>query len=147
MLYSEFSNSINMQYSQYCTSINMLYCNSMQYSQLPRHLQVMMSLPQVESCAVGLFKGLRLVAFVVASPSVHQVAATPLQAELSLSVPGDHEGDWGFLEDLPEDGSRSDAPIRVLHRVVLQQLSLLVPSASIPDSLVLVQALPLTAHG
>uniref|UniRef100_A0A8C4ZRG8 Aminoadipate-semialdehyde dehydrogenase n=1 Tax=Gadus morhua TaxID=8049 RepID=A0A8C4ZRG8_GADMO len=83
--------------------------------------QVMMSLPQVESCAVGLFKGLRLVAFVV--------------------------GDWGFLEDLPEDGSRSDAPIRVLHRVVLQQLSLLVPSASIPDSLVLVQALPLTAHG
>ncbi|XP_059923034.1 beta-alanine-activating enzyme isoform X2 [Gadus macrocephalus] len=109
--------------------------------------QVMMSLPQVESCAVGLFKDLRLVAFVVASPSVHQVAATPLQAELSLSVPGDHEGDRGFLADLPEDGSRSEAPIRVLHRVVLQQLSLLVPSASIPDSLVLVQALPLTAHG
>ena len=106
-----------------------------------------MSLPEVDSCAVGLLPGLRLVAFVVASPSVHQVATTPLQAEQSLSVPGDHEGDWGLLEDLPEDRSRSEAPDRVLHRVVLQQLSQLLPSASVPDSVVLVRALPLTAHG
>lgn len=110
--------------------------------------QVMMSLPQVESCAVGLFEGFRLVAFVVASPSIHQVATTPQQAELSLSVPRDHEGDWGSSADLPEEEEGGgEAPDRVLHRAVLQQLSLLVPSASIPDSLVLVPVLPLTAHG
>ncbi|CAL8256290.1 unnamed protein product [Merluccius merluccius] len=109
--------------------------------------QVMMSLPQVDSCAVGLFEGFRLVAFVVVSPSVHQVAATPRQTEPSLSVPRDHKGDRGSSADLPEDEGGGAAPDRVLRRAVLQQLSLLVPSASIPDSLVLVPALPLTAHG
>uniref|UniRef100_A0A668A8X7 Aminoadipate-semialdehyde dehydrogenase n=1 Tax=Myripristis murdjan TaxID=586833 RepID=A0A668A8X7_9TELE len=62
--------------------------------------QVIMSLPQVESCAVGLYDGFRLVAFVVASPSGDQ-----------------------------------------------KQLRLLLPGHSIPDTLVLVPALPLTAHG
>ncbi|KAG7263220.1 hypothetical protein CRUP_036226 [Coryphaenoides rupestris] len=98
--------------------------------------QVMMSLPQVESCAVGLFQGSRLVAFVVAPPSVHQVAMTPR-----------HEGDRGSSAVLPEDQGGGQAPDRVLRRAVLQQLSLLVPSADMPDSLVQVAALPLTAHG
>ena len=86
-----------------------------------------MSLPEVDSCAVGLSQGSRLVAFVVASRSVHQ-------GELSRSVQqGEPEG------SVPED--------RALRRSLLQQLSLLVPGSSVPDSLVLVRALPLTAHG
>lgn len=108
----------------------------MQYLRLPPRRQVMMSLPQVESCAVGLFQGSRLVAFVVAPPSVHQVAMTPR-----------HEGDRGPSPVLPEDQGRGEAPDRVLRRAIFQQLSLLVPSAGMPDSLVQVPALPLTAHG
>uniref|UniRef100_A0A668A8X1 Aminoadipate-semialdehyde dehydrogenase n=1 Tax=Myripristis murdjan TaxID=586833 RepID=A0A668A8X1_9TELE len=77
--------------------------------------QVIMSLPQVESCAVGLYDGFRLVAFVVASPSGDQKAASPSPS--------------------------------VQHGAVLQQLRLLLPGHSIPDTLVLVPALPLTAHG
>ncbi|KAJ3598949.1 hypothetical protein NHX12_032912 [Muraenolepis orangiensis] len=103
--------------------------------------QVMMSLPEVDQCVVGLSQGSRLVAFVVASPSVHWVA--PLS-----SVPRDGEGDRvPSSADPSEDGGVGEDPDRVLQRAVLRQLSPLVPSASVPDSLVLVPALPLTAHG
>lgn len=117
--------------SEYGTS------NNMQYLWLPPHFQVMMSLPQVESCAVGLFQGSRLVAFVVATPSVHQVAMTP-----------QHKRDRGSSAVLPEDQGGGEVPDRVLSRAVLRQLSLLVPSTSMPDSVVQVPGgLPLTAHG
>uniref|UniRef100_A0A669EAC6 Aminoadipate-semialdehyde dehydrogenase n=1 Tax=Oreochromis niloticus TaxID=8128 RepID=A0A669EAC6_ORENI len=62
--------------------------------------QVLLSLPQVEACAVGLHQGFRLLAFVMASTSGHQKA-----------------------------------------------LSLLLPAHSVPDTLVLVPTLCLTAHG
>uniref|UniRef100_A0A3Q4G5B4 Aminoadipate-semialdehyde dehydrogenase n=1 Tax=Neolamprologus brichardi TaxID=32507 RepID=A0A3Q4G5B4_NEOBR len=68
--------------------------------------QVLLSLPQVEACAVGLHQGFRLLAFVVS---------------------GGADGD--------------------LKKLILSQLSLLLPAHSVPDTLVLVPALCLTAHG
>uniref|UniRef100_A0A3B4FTB5 Aminoadipate-semialdehyde dehydrogenase n=1 Tax=Pundamilia nyererei TaxID=303518 RepID=A0A3B4FTB5_9CICH len=78
--------------------------------------QVLLSLPQVEACAVGLHQGFRLLAFVVASTSGHQKAES-----------GGADGD--------------------LKKLILSQLSLLLPAHSVPDTLVLVPALCLTAHG
>ncbi|XP_008405666.1 beta-alanine-activating enzyme isoform X2 [Poecilia reticulata] len=80
--------------------------------------QLILSLPQVEACAVGLYKEFRLLAFVVASAS-----------EVRL-----HQG-------APE-GAGGD-----LQRLILKQLSLLVSAHCIPDALVLVPALSLTPHG
>uniref|UniRef100_A0A087YGD5 Carrier domain-containing protein n=1 Tax=Poecilia formosa TaxID=48698 RepID=A0A087YGD5_POEFO len=80
--------------------------------------QLILSLPQVEACAVGLYKEYRLLAFVVASAS-----------EVHL-----HQGE-------PEGAGRD------LQRLILKQLSLLVSAHCIPDALVLVPALSLTPHG
>uniref|UniRef100_I3J472 Aminoadipate-semialdehyde dehydrogenase n=1 Tax=Oreochromis niloticus TaxID=8128 RepID=I3J472_ORENI len=78
--------------------------------------QVLLSLPQVEACAVGLHQGFRLLAFVMASTSGHQKAAST-----SASVQQ--------------------------RKLILSQLSLLLPAHSVPDTLVLVPTLCLTAHG
>ncbi|KAM4739177.1 beta-alanine-activating enzyme isoform 2-T2 [Anableps anableps] len=80
--------------------------------------QLILSLPQVEACAVGLYNGFRLLAFVVASASEVR----------------HHQGE-------PEGADRA------LQRLILKQLSLLVSSHCVPDALVLVAVLPLTPHG
>lgn len=113
--------------------------------------QLIMSLPQVEACAVGLYEGSRLLAFVVASTSGDQRAASPLPSvqqhvDKSPSTFPRHQE-----EDLPspvklhqEETSGADGD---LSRLIVNQLSLLLPSHSVPDTLVLVPALCLTPHG
>ncbi|KAK5869916.1 hypothetical protein PBY51_024593 [Eleginops maclovinus] len=112
--------------------------------------QLILSLPQVEASAVGLFETTRLLAFVVASTSGDQKEASPLTsaqkpaeqtpsalAELQEDRPSavnHHQGETG--------GADGD-----LSRLILNQLSLLLPSHSIPDTLVLVPDLCLTSHG
>lgn len=83
----------------------------------------MLRLPQVEACAVALQEGFRLLAFAVPSRNQQQ---------------SNHPG----LATPKEQQTDSD-----LHRVILNQLSLLLPSYSVPDALLLVPALPLTPHG
>lgn len=89
--------------------------------------QLMLRLPQVEACAVALQEGFRLLAFVV--PSRNE----PVQQQQS-----NHPG----LATPTEQQTDSD-----LNRLILNQLSLLLPSYSVPDVLLLVPALPLTPHG
>ncbi|XP_040896908.1 beta-alanine-activating enzyme [Toxotes jaculatrix] len=112
--------------------------------------QLIVSLPQVEACAVGLYKGFRLLAFVVASTSGDQRAASPLPSvqqhvEKSPSALAQHQ------EDLPSPvkhhGEETSGADRSLRRLIVDQLSLLLPSHSVPDTLVLVPALCLTPHG
>lgn len=111
--------------------------------QLTRHfffpfLQLISGLPQVEACVVLLHERSRLLAFVVPSPPADEAAAPPL-----LSV--QQREDQTVLPRTPaeatagEDGEPS--------RLVLRQLSLLLPSHSVPDTLVVVPALCQTAHG
>lgn len=105
--------------------------------------QLMLSLPQVEACAVGLHEGSRLLAFVVASASDHQKAASP-----SLSVHQRAEQTPSSLPSSvkhpPEESAGADGDLK---KLVQSQLSLLLPAHSVPDTLVLVPALCLTAHG
>ncbi|XP_029952954.1 beta-alanine-activating enzyme isoform X2 [Salarias fasciatus] len=96
--------------------------------------QVMLSLPQVESCAVALHRGFRLIAFVVAAPiSSRQQRAEADQENLPSS--GRHH--------LEEAGAAEDH----LKEVMVRQLSALLPSHSVPDVLLLVPALSLNPHG
>ncbi|TNN40020.1 Acyl-CoA synthetase family member 4 [Liparis tanakae] len=81
--------------------------------------QLISSLPEVEVCAVALHGGQRLLAFVVASAAERGEVVRP-------SAP-------------PPDGD--------LRRLILNRLSLLLPSHSVPDTLVLVPALSMTPHG
>ncbi|XP_071371684.1 beta-alanine-activating enzyme [Centroberyx affinis] len=111
--------------------------------------QVVMSLPQVESCAVGLYEGFRLVAFVVASTSGDQQAASPfpsVQQHVGQSPSASADCQEDFSSSISHD-EESGATGGDLSRAVLTQLSLLLPSYSIPDTLVLVPALSLSAHG
>ncbi|XP_049911381.1 beta-alanine-activating enzyme [Epinephelus moara] len=110
--------------------------------------QLIQSLPQVEACAVVLHEASRLLAFVVASTSGDQKADSPL-----TSVPGHAEQTASAErgEDLPsavkhrqEEPGGTDGD---LSRLILNQLSLLLPSYSVPDTLLLVPALCLTPHG
>ncbi|KAM6947890.1 LOW QUALITY PROTEIN: beta-alanine-activating enzyme-like [Lycodopsis pacificus] len=96
--------------------------------------QLICSLPQVEACAVGLHGGFRLLAFVVASTSgdQDQRAAPPLTQERTSRPPRSTAG-RGMDGDLSQ--------------LVLNRLSLLLPSHNVPDTLVLVPALCLTPHG
>uniref|UniRef100_A0A1A8J1X2 Aminoadipate-semialdehyde dehydrogenase n=2 Tax=Nothobranchius kuhntae TaxID=321403 RepID=A0A1A8J1X2_NOTKU len=84
--------------------------------------QLILSLPQVQACAVGLYEGLRLLAFVVSSAAGDQMAASAF----------------------PSGSAQPDADVTSL---ILKQLSLLLPSHSVPDALVLVPELSLTPHG
>lgn len=77
----------------------------------------MESLPQVEAGVVGLHKSSRLVAFVVPT-----------------------------IQPRPTEDSRVSSR-EALEKEVLKELSQLVPKHSIPDTVLLVPALPLTNHG
>ncbi|XP_041862300.1 beta-alanine-activating enzyme [Melanotaenia boesemani] len=116
---------------------------------LDRLQQLMLSLPQVEACAVGLYEGVRLLAFVVASTAADQMAASSLlsvqQRAEQTSASAEHQQNLplSVKHHLDEAGSADGE----LKRLILNQLSLLLPSHSIPDTLVLVQALCLTPHG
>ncbi|XP_070765330.1 beta-alanine-activating enzyme [Enoplosus armatus] len=101
--------------------------------------QLILGLPQVEACAVGLYEGFRLLAFVVASTSGDHKAASPLTSvEQTPSASSEQQ------EDLPSFVGDADGN---LSRLILNRLSLLLPSYSVPDTLVLVPALCLTPHG
>lgn len=92
-------------------------------------LQLILSLPQVEACAVGLHEGFRLLAFVV--PSRNQ--------------PVDGQRDPPELPPPTEEGTvGTDGDLR---RLLLKQLSLLLPPHSVPDTLLLIPALLFTPHG
>lgn len=88
----------------------------------------MESLPQVEAGAVGLHES-RLVAFVV--PRIDTRTESSEHQEQHVR------------------SSTKDSPIfsRALEKEVLRGLSQLVPNHSIPDTVLLVPALPLTNHG
>lgn len=79
---------------------------------------------------MGLCEGFRLLAFVVASTFGERGAASRLTSAQK------HVGQT----DLP-------SPDGDLSRLILSQLSLLLPSYSVPDTLVLVPALCQTPHG
>ncbi|XP_060884723.1 beta-alanine-activating enzyme isoform X2 [Labrus mixtus] len=96
------------------------------------HLQqLIQSLPQVEACAACLYEGSRLLAFVVSSTSGEQKHVEHIHGEHLLLPAAEETG-----------GADGDLSI-----VILEQLSLLLPSHSVPDTLLLVPALSLTAHG
>ncbi|XP_034560658.1 beta-alanine-activating enzyme [Notolabrus celidotus] len=96
--------------------------------------QLIQSLPEVEACAVCLHKASRLLAFVVASTSGEQTSASEQEPV------GQSHQDQTRLPSPAEQTSD-------LSRRILDRLSLLVPSHSVPDTLVLVPALSLTHHG
>lgn len=97
-------------------------------------LQLILSLPQVEACAVALHQGLRLLAFVVPSRN--------------YPVEGDHRDHPGLPppteEETETERDRVDGELR---RLILDQLSLLLPAHSVPDTLLLIPALLFTPHG
>ncbi|XP_075340791.1 beta-alanine-activating enzyme [Odontesthes bonariensis] len=112
--------------------------------------QLLLSLPQVEACAVGLYGGFRLLAFVVASAAGDQVAASTSssvqqRAEQASSASAERQQNLplSVKHHLEEPGG-ADGDLKSLLR---NQLSLLLPSHGIPDALVLVPALCLTPHG
>ncbi|XP_067453656.1 beta-alanine-activating enzyme isoform X1 [Thunnus thynnus] len=107
---------------------------------------LIMSLPQVEACAVSLYEGSRLLAFVVTSTSGDQKAASPLppaqqHAEQTPLASAECQ------EDDERHGVETGGADGDLSGLILNQLSLLLPSYSVPDTLVLVPALSLTPHG
>ncbi|KAG7458390.1 acyl-CoA synthetase family member 4 [Solea senegalensis] len=112
--------------------------------------QLILSLPQVEACAVGLYEGIRLLAFVVVSTPGDQKAVSPLpsvQQHVQQSPPAlvQHQEDLHSLVSLHQEemsGAEGDPS-----RLIVNQLSLMLPSYSVPDALVLVPALCLTPHG
>lgn len=96
------------------------------------------------------YEGSRLLAFVVASTSGDQRAASPLtsvqkQAEQTPSASAEHRDDpHPAVSHHQEEAGGADGDLR---RLILSQLSRLLPSYSVPDTLVLVPALCLTSHG
>ncbi|XP_046692621.1 beta-alanine-activating enzyme isoform X4 [Silurus meridionalis] len=98
--------------------------------------QAMESLPQVEAGVVGLHESNRLLAFVVPT-----VGTRPTSSE--------HNGNQEQHVPLSSSKDSEDLCVssRALEREVLQGLSQLVPSHSIPDTVLLIPALPLTNHG
>nr|XP_046246698.1 beta-alanine-activating enzyme isoform X2 [Scatophagus argus] len=110
--------------------------------------QLISSLPRVGACAVGLHEGFRLLAFVVVSTSGEAEAACPI-ASVQEHVEQRPLGE--LRENLPSSVKHHQAETGGadgdLNRLILSQLSLLLPSYSVPDALVLVPALCLTPHG
>lgn len=96
-------------------------------------LQLLLSLPQVEACAVALHRGLRLLAFVV--PSRNHPAERDQRDHPDLPPPTEEEEE-------ERDGTHGE-----LRRLILDQLSLLLPAHSVPDTLLLIPALLFTPHG
>lgn len=85
-----------------------------------------------------LYEASRLLAFVVASTSGEQTSASVQEQE------GQTQLDQTRLLSPSEETRAADG---ALSRLILNQLSLLVPAHSVPDTLVLVPALSLTRHG
>ncbi|TDH08198.1 hypothetical protein EPR50_G00094710 [Perca flavescens] len=106
--------------------------------------QLILSLPQVEACAVALHQAFRLLAFVVASTSGEQTAASPL-----TSAPKHADQTASASAERPVEPRRGETGDKDgdLSRLIQHQLSLLLPPYSVPDALVLVPALCLTPHG
>lgn len=105
-------------------------------------LQLILSLPQVEACAVVLHESSPLLAFVVASTSGDQ---RPALTSAERSASAEHRGDLlSPVKQRQEEPGGADGD---LSRLILNQLSLLLPSYSVPDTLLLVPALCLTPHG
>lgn len=80
---------------------------------------------------MGLHDGFRLLAFVVPSPN------QPVQQQSDHPEPPPPA-------DTEEKTAGADSDLR---RLILNQLSLLLPSHSVPDTLLLIPELPLTPHG
>lgn len=98
---------------------------------VPPLLQLILSLPQVEACAVSLYEGSRLLAFVVAFTPAEQTA--------------EHRGDpRSAAKHHQEETGGADGD---LSRLILSRLSQVLPAHSVPDVLVLVPSLCLTPHG
>lgn len=112
--------------------------------------QVVMSLNQVQSCGVGLYEGSCLVAFIVPSTSEEPKGTPTLPSarhhfDPSPSASSDDMGSSKpYHTDHHENNCTSN---RGLQRAIIQRLSKLLPSYNMPDTLVLVPALPLTSHG
>ncbi|XP_058235150.1 beta-alanine-activating enzyme isoform X2 [Hemibagrus wyckioides] len=97
--------------------------------------QAMESLPQVEAGVVGLHKSSRLVAFVV--PKIY-----------TRTLSSEHSSNQEqHMHSSTNNTENSHVSSRAVEMEVLKGLSQLVPSHSIPDSLLLIPALPLTNHG
>lgn len=95
----------------------------------------MESLPQVEAGVVGLHKSSRLVAFVV--PKIY-----------TRTMSSEHSSNQEqHMHSSTNDTANSHVSSRAVEMEVLKGLSQLVPSHSVPDSLLLIPALPLTNHG
>ncbi|CAG5862382.1 unnamed protein product [Menidia menidia] len=103
-------------------------------------MKLILTLPEVEACAVTLHQGARLLAFVVASPAGEQTAAA--SASPSVRPPAGRSGPAP-----PEGPGPATADGDGVRRMIRTQLALLLPSHCVPDALVLVPALPLTPHG
>lgn len=106
----------------------------------------------MEACAVGLHQGFRLLAFVMASTSGHQKAASTSASvqQRAEQIPsacafGEHaENQPSSVSPPLEESGGADGDLK---KLILSQLSLLLPAHSVPDTLVLVPTLCLTAHG
>lgn len=104
----------------------------------------------MEACAVAPYEGVRLLAFVVASTSGDQRAASALTSaqkhvEQTPKASSEHRDDpHPAVKHHQEEAGGADGDLR---RLILSQLSQLLPSYSVPDTLVLVPALCLTSHG
>ncbi|XP_010870563.2 beta-alanine-activating enzyme isoform X1 [Esox lucius] len=109
--------------------------------------QVVMSLPGVEACAVGLSEESRLVAFVVASSTLGDLMAAPD----SSSVEGQLGNSTSTSTDQPRvhsPGQNETVPLAAgLQKAVLHRLSQILSRHSVPDAVVLVPSLPLSPHG
>ncbi|KAF3691186.1 Acyl-CoA synthetase family member 4 [Channa argus] len=111
--------------------------------------QVILSLPQVVACAVGLYKGSRLLAFVVASTSGDEKAASPLPSVLQCveqlpTASLEHREGLHSCAVHQEETAGADGDLK---RQILNQLALLLPSYSLPDTVLPIPSLCLTPHG
>ncbi|KAK3516500.1 hypothetical protein QTP70_019881 [Hemibagrus guttatus] len=98
--------------------------------------QAMENLPQVEVGVVGLHKSSRLVAFVV--PKIY-----------TRTVSSEHSSNQEQRMHTFTKGTENSSRVssRAVEMEVLKELSQVVPSHSVPDTLLLIPALPLTNHG
>ncbi|XP_076009740.1 beta-alanine-activating enzyme isoform X2 [Genypterus blacodes] len=112
--------------------------------------EVIASLPEVDACAVCLDHDSPLIAFVVASTSGDQKAASSPLTSSAEHVDQIPSASAQHQEDISPSGKRrqeTSGPDGDLSRLIVEQLSPLLPSYSIPDTLVLVPALPTSSHG
>ncbi|XP_066532812.1 beta-alanine-activating enzyme [Hoplias malabaricus] len=101
------------------------------------------SLPHVGACVVGLHEGSRLVAFVV--PTTYKQTIFSSKSRDQQEQPG--SSSTGVPTNVHKEVFDSSFSSRSLEKEILQGLSQLFPSHSIPDAVFLVPALPLTNHG